>query len=198
MIASCYRRDEAHNPELFADALALVLGDYPADIVRIAVDPRTGVIERFPMGLPNVGQIKQYLDDLLAKRDRLQHYASLPKAKPFKRALEKAEPNLFVPNDHRRYESMAKKAEKEPERARFENHLCADGVMRAGVWVPLDWFEALGERPQSARLTAAASAYFDKHYRADGVSLGGQPVSKELAAQIGARGTDDGADTRAA
>jgi hypothetical protein len=198
MIASCYRRDEAQNPELFADALALVLGDYPANIVKIAVDPRTGVIERFPMGLPNVGQIKQYLDDLLAKRDRLQHYASLPKARQFKRALETAEPNLFVPNDHRRYDAMAKKAEEEPERARFDNHLCSDGVVRAGVWVSLDWFEALGERPQSARLTAAASAYFDKHYKADGVSLGGQPVSKELATRLGAREADDATDTRAA
>lgn len=197
MIASCYRRDEAQNPELFADALALVLGDYPADIVKIAVDPRTGVIERFPMGLPNVGQIKQYLDDLLAKRDRLRHYAALPKPQPFRRTLEKAEPNLFVPNEHRRYEVMAAKAQKEPERARFENHLCSDGQVRAGVWVPLDWFEATRERTEDKRLTAAASAYFDKHYKADGVVIGGQPVSKELADRIGARGTAD-ADTRAA
>jgi hypothetical protein len=62
MIAGCYRRDEAQNPEMFAAALAIILGDYPAEVVDYVADPRTGVITEFPMGLPNVGQIQSFCD----------------------------------------------------------------------------------------------------------------------------------------
>lgn len=143
MIAACYRRDEAQNPELFADALALVLGDYPADIVRMAVDPRTGVISRFPMGLPNVGQIKEMLDDLVAKQERLARYAALPK--PTKRfAADQCvkTANLFVPDNVPRYAKMVEKHQKDGTRGSFfETRACSDGVTRNGIWVPLDWWE---------------------------------------------------------
>lgn len=76
-IAGCYRRDEAHDPETFAAGLAVVLADYPAAIVEYAADPRTGVVSKFPMGLPNVGQIKEYCDGILARQERIAHYASL-------------------------------------------------------------------------------------------------------------------------
>lgn len=81
-ICGCYRRDEAQDPETFAAALALVLGDYPTSIVDFIADPRTGVITKYPMGLPNVGQIKQFCDDTLRQQERLEHYAKLPKAPP--------------------------------------------------------------------------------------------------------------------
>jgi hypothetical protein len=82
-IASCYRRDEAHDPEGFVAGLALTLGDYPASIVQYAADPRTGVVSRFPMGLPNVGQIKEFCDGILTRQERISHYASLGPAKPY-------------------------------------------------------------------------------------------------------------------
>lgn len=78
-ICGCYRRDEAQDPETFAAALAIVLQEYPLEIVRFAADPRTGVVTAFPMGLPNIGQIRQFLQDKLVQHDRLQHLASLPK-----------------------------------------------------------------------------------------------------------------------
>src|ERR1035441_3176071 len=62
MIAGCYRRDEAQNPQMFAAALALVLGEYPRAVVEYVADPRTGVITEFPMGLPNIGQIQGFCD----------------------------------------------------------------------------------------------------------------------------------------
>lgn len=142
MICGCYRRDEAHDPDTFASALALILADYPAEVVRVAVDPRTGVITEFPMGLPNVGQIKQFLDVLQERRDRLQRYEALPK---FERRIASGPvriPNLFVPIDSRHYERIAAKAEKEPELVRFEQkQLCHDGKNRVGYWVPLGWLE---------------------------------------------------------
>ena len=71
MIAGCYRRDEAQNPEMFAAALALILGEYPYAVVDYVADPRTGVITEFPMGLPNVGQIRQFCDVVYDRQERL-------------------------------------------------------------------------------------------------------------------------------
>lgn len=83
-IASCYRRDEAQNPEGFAAALSVLLSDYPKSVVDYAADPRTGVAKEFPKGLPNIGQIGELLDTL-AKR--IETIAKLEKdnrvAKPF-------------------------------------------------------------------------------------------------------------------
>jgi len=82
-IAGCYRRDEAHDPETFAAGLAVVLADYPAAIVEYAADPRTGVVSKFPMGLPNVGQIKEFCDGVLSRQERIARYASLGPAKRY-------------------------------------------------------------------------------------------------------------------
>jgi hypothetical protein len=82
-IAGCYRRDEAHDPETFAAGLAVVLADYPAAIVEYAADPRMGVVSKFPMGLPNVGQIKEFCDGIQARQERIAHYARLGPAKPY-------------------------------------------------------------------------------------------------------------------
>jgi hypothetical protein len=64
--------------------LAVVLADYPAAIVEYAADPRTGVVSKFPMGLPNVGQIKEFCDGILARQERVAHYASLGPLKRYK------------------------------------------------------------------------------------------------------------------
>jgi hypothetical protein len=93
----------SHDPETFAAGLAVVLADYPAAIVEYAADPRTGVVSKFPMGLPNVGQIKEYCDGILARQERLAHYSSLPKAKPYEpplRAFFREERTLAAQEDY--------------------------------------------------------------------------------------------------
>jgi hypothetical protein len=63
LIAGCYRRDEAHDPEIFAAALAVLIAEYPENIISQASDPRCGIVTEFPNGLPNIGQIKTFLDN---------------------------------------------------------------------------------------------------------------------------------------
>jgi hypothetical protein len=140
-ICGCYRRDEAQDPETFAAGLAAVLSDYPVAIVEYAADPRTGVIKAFPMGLPSVGQVGQFLDEMQARQERINRYAALPKAPRYVGPKLKAEPNLFVPDTAHRYGAMVKRADKEPERARYGSNVCADGVNRNGIFVPLNWYE---------------------------------------------------------
>ena len=68
MILGCYRRDEATDPDMFASALAMIFQDYPRDIVEYVTDPRTGVINKFPMGLPQVPQIRECLEQAISER----------------------------------------------------------------------------------------------------------------------------------
>jgi hypothetical protein len=147
-ICSCYRRDEAQNPEMFAAALAIVLGDYPTEIVNYAADPRTGVITRFPMGLPNVGQIKVYLDETQAWKDRLKHYGQLPKAEFARLPKPPAGPgawaNVFVPADALPYARMVELTINADHREwRYDTE-------RQGIWVALSWLQepTKGKSPQ--------------------------------------------------
>lgn len=140
-ICGCYRRDEAQNPEIFAAALAAVLMDYPADIVRLAADPRTGVVVSFPMGLPNVGQIRAFLEDKLSHREKLQRLASLPKP-DFTHRLPRRAPgagdwaNVFVAADHPKYTGFVERAKTGDLREfRYEHG-------RDGIFVSLNWFYA--------------------------------------------------------
>ena len=71
LICGSYRRDEAHNPEAFASALGTVLSDYSRQVVDYVADPRTGVSTEFPMGLPNVGQIRDFCDVIVRRMDVL-------------------------------------------------------------------------------------------------------------------------------
>ena len=70
-IFGCYRRDEAHDPEMFVAALAAILGDYPAIVVDYIADPRTGVLSEFPMGLPNVGQIRELCETITRRMETI-------------------------------------------------------------------------------------------------------------------------------
>ena len=153
---------------MFVTALALVLGDFPAAVVDYAADPRTGVITKFPMGLPSVGQIKQFLDDALARQERVNRYAALPKpgrAQVFDKPPI-SEPNLFVPETSNRYQAMVRRAEGERDRAHFGSKTCADGVARSGVFVPLDWWE---EPSKDWALQDAAKRFYEHACKESGI-----------------------------
>jgi hypothetical protein len=89
--------------------LAVVLADYPAAIVEYAADPRTGVVSKFPMGLPNVGQIKEFCDGILARQERIARYASLGPSKPY-------EPPPIKPGEitYKKFLEKAAKGETKP------------------------------------------------------------------------------------
>jgi hypothetical protein len=70
-ICSCYRRDEAHDAQGYAAGLGAVLSDYSRQVVDFVADPRTGVTTEFPMGLPNVGQIRDFCDVIVRRMDVL-------------------------------------------------------------------------------------------------------------------------------
>jgi hypothetical protein len=43
MMYDCYRKDEAHNPEVFSAAVAVILTDFTKEVIDYVTDPRTGL-----------------------------------------------------------------------------------------------------------------------------------------------------------
>lgn len=95
ILAGCYRKDDAADPETYSAALAAVLAEYPPDIVRRVTDPRTGLPSR-QQWLPTIKEVHDACDELdqrerrfaeAAKREReqleaRQRDAEKAKAKP--------------------------------------------------------------------------------------------------------------------
>jgi len=57
-IFACYRKDEAHNPDMYAAAVTAVLSDFPRDVIDYVIDPRTGILGTLKF-LPTVAEIKE-------------------------------------------------------------------------------------------------------------------------------------------
>jgi hypothetical protein len=135
-----------------------VLTDYPADIVNLAADPRTGVVASFPMGLPNVGQIRQFLEDKLSHREKLQRLAELPKQE-FKRfPPTPAGPgdlaNVFVPETVRQYAQMVERAKTgDPREFRYAT---------GGIMVGLSWFDTPAQVAKTFK--TPTNEEIQKHY----------------------------------
>jgi hypothetical protein len=58
LIFSCYRKDEAHDAQTYAQAVMLVLSDYPKSVVDHVIDPRTGILGTLKW-LPTMAEIKE-------------------------------------------------------------------------------------------------------------------------------------------
>lgn len=140
-IAACYRKDEAHDPEVYAAAVAAVLSDYSLDIVTLASDPRTGIAGQSKF-LPTVAEIKEFCAAVQARQDRIKRYEALPRLQKRAYVPPSHEPNLFVAVGRHCYEKMVERHKREPGFCRFESgHACKDDVARDGLWVPLGWYQ---------------------------------------------------------
>lgn len=57
VLLGCYRTGDANDPAIYSGAVIAVLSDYPLDVVRDVVDPRTG-LPAHSKWLPTVAEIK--------------------------------------------------------------------------------------------------------------------------------------------
>jgi hypothetical protein len=58
---ACYRKDEAHDADLYCAAVAAVLGDYSREVIERVVDPRTGIAAEMKF-LPAVAEVIAFCD----------------------------------------------------------------------------------------------------------------------------------------
>lgn len=70
MLFACYRRDDAHDPSVYAAAIAAILEGYPTSIVDRATDPRTGVASECKW-LPAVAEVREFCEREHARQIRL-------------------------------------------------------------------------------------------------------------------------------
>jgi hypothetical protein len=82
LLASCYRKDEAHDPEVYAAAIAAVLADgYELAVIDYVTDPRSGLpsTQKF---LPNVAEVREACEARATTLRRLQQPPFKPKSQP--------------------------------------------------------------------------------------------------------------------
>jgi hypothetical protein len=70
VLFACYRKDEAHDPEIYAAAIAATLSDYPCAVVDRATDPRTGIASECKW-LPSVAEVREFCDATAQRLHRL-------------------------------------------------------------------------------------------------------------------------------
>lgn len=62
LLGSC-RRGEANDPQIYTAAVIAVLSDYPLEVIRRVVDPRTGLPSRLAYQ-PSIPELKAACDDI--------------------------------------------------------------------------------------------------------------------------------------
>jgi hypothetical protein len=153
-ILSCYRRDDAADPEGFIASVAAILSEYPDGVVEMVSDPRTGIGRRSEF-LPTIAAIAKDCDAIvkkLAEDEANERFQQRKRRTPKYIPAVISAPNLFVPEGFQGYDEMVARAKDEnPQRYRFDvNHLCHDGVRRKGIWVQSSWWDHRGEKKKTA------------------------------------------------
>lgn len=73
LLFGSYRKDEVADPEIYCAAIALILSEYPKNIIDYVTDPRTGIASepesRF--GVPNGGTVRAACERAVASAARM-------------------------------------------------------------------------------------------------------------------------------
>ena len=68
VLFSCYRKDEAHDADLYCAAVASVLAGYAKAVVDHITDPRTGIASEMKW-LPAVAEVRSYCNQATARME---------------------------------------------------------------------------------------------------------------------------------
>jgi hypothetical protein len=149
VLFGCYRRGDANDPDRYVASIAAVLSLYDFELMRDVTDPRTGICtsEKYMSFMPNAGELKVYCDALVARRDRFEKLAELPRV-DFSRARLPAPPEgpgaratVFVPASNSRYAALL-------EWSKTADPLLFKFEQRPGIWVAYGiWDQGIALRP---------------------------------------------------
>lgn len=177
VLFSCYRKDEAHDPETYCSAVAATLSEFPRQVIDYVTDPRTGLPSSSKF-LPNVAEVRAAC---VTEAERLRQRSG-PKIVFTRPApLARKRGDLFVAMDRPRYAEMSELLDKHPEAGRRE---------RGGIWIPHHWYEKRGAEAQSEEERIAASRkHFERECRDQGIDPS-RGVSPSLLKNLGERNAD--------
>ena len=140
---SCYRKDEAHEPEIYCAAVAGVLGLYAKNIVDRVTDPRTGLPSQQSF-LPTAHEVKTACErEITRLRNISQPWKFTPHGGTPVREGQGAFANVFVHADASAYETMKEWAQGkgvDPREWKWDEN------GRAGIWVTLAAFNSSGQQ----------------------------------------------------
>lgn len=171
LLFSCYRKDEAHDPETYCSAVAATLSEFPRQVVDFVTDPRTG-IPSSSKWLPNVAEVREAC---VTQAKRLE-LGSQPRVRFTRYDLpEKPPGDLFVGIDRPRYAQMSERLDKEPDQGRRE---------RGGIWIPSAWYEQRAVPMDQEALIRASREHFKRECREEGIDPAGG-ISPSLLKTIG-------------
>lgn len=158
LMFGCYRRGDANDPDTYVAAVAMVLAKYPIEVIKSVTDPYSGLPGRKSeagwSGMPDVADVREACDAEARRLDMIERYRKLPPPAPRLenglRGRERA--NLFVPDTIPIYPELVRRHnETQDSPCTIEGaHVCKDGEQRAGIMVPMDWYD----RPQIRRAPA--------------------------------------------
>lgn len=152
MLLGQYPHAAPDNPVIYRLSIAEILAAFPERAVKSLVNPVTGFVsqKRDRFGLPELGDIRAWLENWVRQEERLQSYAALPspqKSKPigYVTGSRRRPGNLFVPQGFPGYDRMVElRAQGREGETEFDTRVCSDGEKRNGIWVPLNWFHDAG------------------------------------------------------
>ena len=75
LMFGCYRKGDANDPDTYTAAVAAVLAEYPAEVIKAVTDPRTG-LPRKVSWLPTVKEISDACDAQKRHLDNVAHLES--------------------------------------------------------------------------------------------------------------------------
>ena len=177
VLFSCYRKDEAHDPETYCSAVAATLSEFPRQVVEYVTDPRTGLPSRSKF-LPNVAEVRAAC---VTEAERLKLRAGPKIVFTMTELPPRPAGDLFVSIDAPRYVEMSELLNKQPELARRE---------RGGVWVPHGWYERRTVSLDTEECRIAASRFhFERACREDGIDPS-RNISPSLLKNIGEKNAD--------
>jgi len=128
-----------------------VFVNYESTTVSKAASP-SGIPAEIPKFLPTIGEVSNWLSKRTEYENRVNRYAALPL--PEFRPVLIDHANLFVPNSVDGFLDMVDRAKKAPAKFhRYEkDHICIDGELKDGIWVPNEWWEERRGRARSSGL----------------------------------------------
>lgn len=158
LLLGSYRRNDANDPDVYVQAITLVLSEFPKAVVEYATDPRSGIqaTEQFRSFPPNSGELRAFCQQEVNRAHRMAQPA--PKlANRFYTpppSFAGCRANVFVHADAPQYPAL--KAWQESGDADSRDWKW-DDEGRSGIWVALSIVENMGGLAKG-RIQAASDA----------------------------------------
>lgn len=164
IMLGCYRKGEANDPKIYGATVAAILARYSKAVIDAVTDPVRGLPVQTDF-MPTPKEIREACEREALRLERMDEFRAMPKPLPrIENGLRgRQHANLFVPDLSVKFPSLFDRHTAAGDATPCsieEKRLCKDGVVRRGIWVPMDWYERPIVRPPAAEPKAPPAEDF--------------------------------------